>query len=113
VVESYEAAGLDPPSPAALAAQLGAKPAILEGVVRYLVDRGRLLRLAGGQVIAAAVVETLARDLAATGWERFSVPEFKDRFGLSRKWAIPLLEHLDSRGATRRLGDVRLVVKSG
>jgi len=38
-------------------------------------------------------------------------PQFKDRFGLSRKWAIPLLEHLDSIGATRRVGDTRQIVK--
>jgi len=41
------------------------------------------------------------------------VADFKDRFGLSRKWAIPLLEHLDSTGATRRLGDERMVVRPG
>ena len=51
-------------------------------------------------------------DLAATGWERFSVGQFKDRFGLSRKWAIPLLEHLDSRGVTRRIGDERQLRRS-
>ena len=34
-----------------------------------------------------------------------------NRFGLTRKWAIPLLEHLDSSGATRRLGDERMVVR--
>ncbi len=37
--------------------------------------------------------------------------EFKERFGLTRKWAIPLLEHLDAIGATRRLGDDRQVVR--
>jgi selenocysteine-specific elongation factor len=49
--------------------------------------------------------------MEASGWERFSVADFKDRFGLSRKGAIPLLEHLDSVGATRRVGDERMVVK--
>ncbi len=39
------------------------------------------------------------------------MPEFKDRFGLTRKWAIPLLEHLDQIGRTRRKGDLREVVK--
>ena len=39
--------------------------------------------------------------------------DFKDRFGLTRKWAIPLLEHLDSTGATRRMGDERMVIRPG
>ena len=51
----------------------------------------------------------LVGELRGSGWERFSVAQFKDRFALSRKWAIPLLEHLDSTGVTRRAGDDRLL----
>lgn len=109
--ERFAAAGLEPPSPGGLADELGAKREIVDGVVRWLLDRGRLVKLPGGLVIAAEAVETLATDLAASGWERFTVPEFKERFGLTRKWAIPLLEHLDSTGRTRRLGDQRQVVR--
>jgi selenocysteine-specific elongation factor len=111
VVERFAAAGLTPGSPEELGRELGAKPQILDGVVRYLTERGRLVRLPGGLVLAASSVESLRDELEATGWERFSVPQFKDRFGLSRKWAIPLLEHLDSTGVTRRLGDERMIVK--
>jgi selenocysteine-specific elongation factor len=110
VVERYAAGGLAPPSPGEVAAQLGAKPQIVEGVVRYLVERDRLVRLPGGLVLAASELERLRRDLADSGWQRFTVPQFKDRFGLSRKWAIPLLEHLDSHGVTRRVGDERMIV---
>ncbi|MEZ5332603.1 MAG: SelB C-terminal domain-containing protein [Thermoanaerobaculia bacterium] len=81
------------------------------GVLRYLVEDGRLTRLPGGLLIATAAVDRLAADLLATGWDRFSVPTFKQRFGLTRKWAIPLLEHLDSTGRTLRLGDERRVVR--
>jgi selenocysteine-specific elongation factor len=110
VVERYAAGGLTPPSPGEVAHELAAKPQIVEGVVRYLVERGRLVRLPSGLIVAAAAIEGLAGDLAAAGWERFTVPQFKDRFGLSRKWAIPLLEHLDSTGVTRRVGDERMLV---
>ena len=82
------------------------------GVVRHLVARGQLVRLPDGLILAASAVAGLRSELLATSWERFSVADFKDRFGLSRKWAIPLLEHLDSTGATRRLGDERMVVRS-
>ncbi|MDX1501218.1 MAG: selenocysteine-specific translation elongation factor [Thermoanaerobaculia bacterium] len=111
VTERYRRGALDPPSPAEVARELGAKPQIVEGVIRYLVERGRLARLPGGLLIAAETVEEVARELGATGWERFTVPQFKERFGLTRKWAIPLLEHLDSTGVTRRAGDERLLLR--
>jgi selenocysteine-specific elongation factor len=60
-------------------------------------------------MLSARAVEQLRVDLRATGWEKFSVPQFKERFGLSRKWAIPLLEQLDSIGVTRRAGDLRIL----
>ncbi|HVT19569.1 MAG TPA: selenocysteine-specific translation elongation factor [Thermoanaerobaculia bacterium] len=112
VVERFESAGLAPPSPAELQQALGAKPQILEGVVRHLVARGRLVRLPSGLVLAAEALAQMRRELLASSWDRFSVSDFKDRFGLTRKWAIPLLEHLDSTGATRRLGDDRIVVRT-
>ena len=111
--DRFAAGGLTPPSPAAVAAELGAKPQILDGVLRYLVERGRLVRLPGGLILAASALERLRGELAEAGWDRFSVADFKDRFGLSRKWAIPLLEHLDSTGVTRRVGDERQVVGRG
>jgi selenocysteine-specific elongation factor len=37
-----------------------------------------------------------------------SVGDFKDAFGFSRKFAVPLLEYLDSAGFTRRDGDARV-----
>jgi selenocysteine-specific elongation factor len=111
VLEGFERGGLAPPSPGELAQALSAKPQILEGVIRHLVARGQLVKLPSGLILAAATVAGLRRDLLSTSWERFSVSDFKDRFGLTRKWAIPLLEHLDSTGATRRMGDERMVVR--
>jgi selenocysteine-specific elongation factor len=111
VVERFARGGLTPPPPAELAAALAAKPQIVDGVVRHLVARGQLVKLPNGLVLAASALAELRRDLLSMSWERFSVAEFKDRFGLSRKWAIPLLEHLDSTGATRRIGDERQVVR--
>ncbi|HBL29645.1 MAG TPA: selenocysteine-specific translation elongation factor [Acidobacteria bacterium] len=111
VLECFNKAGLTPPAPSELQQELQAKPQILDGVVRHLVARGELLRLPSGLVLAASAVAHLRQDLLATDWDRFSVPDFKDRYGLSRKWAIPLLEHLDSTGTTRRMGEDRMVVR--
>lgn len=113
VLERFEKAGLNPPSPGEVAQELAAKPQILDGVLRHLVARGQLVKLPSGLMLAASAIAGLRRDLLATPWDRFSVADFKDRFGLTRKWAIPLLEHLDSTGATRRLGDERIVVRQG
>lgn len=111
VLERFTAAGLTPDSPAELLKHLTPKQQILEGVVKFLVQRGQLTRLPSGLVLATPIFSQLRRDLVATGWERFTVAQFKDHFGLTRKWAIPLLEQLDSVGATRRAGDDRLVVR--
>jgi selenocysteine-specific elongation factor len=110
VLAAYEAAGLTPPGPGELAGRLAAKPQIFDGVVKYLTSQGRVVRLPGGLMLSRVALDRMVAELRATGWERFSVAQFKDRFGLSRKWAIPLLEHLDSTGVTRRVGDDRLLV---
>jgi selenocysteine-specific elongation factor len=38
------------------------------------------------------------------------IASFKSRYGLSRKFAIPLLEYLDRERVTRRVGERRLVL---
>ena len=48
--------------------------------------------------------------LAAHIGTRFSVPDFKIWTGISRKYAIPLLEFLDREHVTRREGDSRIVL---
>jgi selenocysteine-specific elongation factor len=48
--------------------------------------------------------------LAARQGERLSVAQFKDLAGISRKYAIPLLEYLDRERVTRREGDQRVVL---
>ena len=51
------------------------------------------------------------RELLATHkGERFAVPEFKEWTGISRKYAIPLLEFLDRERVTRRENERRLVL---
>ena len=110
ILQIFDGAGLEPPSPAALRGQTRAKPQILDGLLSYLIDQRRLLRLPGGLIIASSAVDKLTRDLETAQWREFSVADFKKKFGLTRKWAIPLLEQLDSTGVTRRVGDRRQLV---
>lgn len=111
IEERFRAAALAPPSPTDLRRQLEAKPQIVDGLIGYLIERGRLVRLPGGLLLSAEAVDELRRTLQREGPESFTVADFKQRFGLTRKWAIPLLEHLDSTGTTRRIGDRRQVVR--
>jgi selenocysteine-specific elongation factor len=48
--------------------------------------------------------------LGARKGQRFAVPQFKEWTGISRKYAIPLLEYLDRVRVTRREGDQRVVL---
>jgi selenocysteine-specific elongation factor len=109
IASAFEARGLEPPSAGEIRAEVNAQPKVFEGLLRYLTERGRLVRLPNGLFIAAAALQRLRGELLATGWDQFGVGEFKDRFGLTRKWAIPLLEYLDAQGVTRRSGDRRVV----
>ena len=77
-------------------------------LLRALVRRGELVEVSAD---LAYPPERLA-DLVARVQEivePFTVAEFRDRFGITRKHAVPLLEWLDREGVTRRRGDVREV----
>jgi selenocysteine-specific elongation factor len=47
---------------------------------------------------------------ARDGIERIDVATFKDRYQVTRKHAIPLLEFLDRERVTRRVGDARQIL---
>jgi len=111
ILAAYEAAGLKPPAPSEVRAALGAKARILDGIVKYLLEQKKLARLPGDLFIAVKAVENLRCDLETSSLDRLTIGDFKQRYDLSRKWAIPLLEHLDSIGATRRLDNERQIIR--
>jgi selenocysteine-specific elongation factor len=41
---------------------------------------------------------------------KISVPQFKELTGITRKYAIPLLEYLDRERVTKRVGDERIIL---
>ena len=107
----YRQRGLEPPSPGEAAATLRHNPKVVEGLIGYLVKRGALLRLPGGWFIAREAVDDVVSRLRASGKTAFEVPEFKQMFGLTRRMAIPILEHLDGAKVTRRVGDRREILR--
>jgi selenocysteine-specific elongation factor len=50
----------------------------------------------------------VAAELLGAHADGFTVGEFRDATGASRRFAIPLLAELDARGVTRRRGDLRV-----
>jgi selenocysteine-specific elongation factor len=61
----------------------------------------------------AASLERLKRTVTELGCEgrRFRLAEVRDALNLSRRSVLPLLEHLDRTGFTRRVGDERALAK--
>ena len=70
---------------------------------------GRLVRVSQDFTCTARQLEGLRAKLAAHFARRpaLTVAEFKALAGVSRKWAVPLLEHCDRVGWTVRAGDER------
>jgi len=111
IAKLYADRGLDPPSPVEAAVTLSHRPKIVEGLVAYLVKRGALVRLPGGWIMSKEAVDGVASRLRASGRSSLDVADFKEMFKLTRKLAIPLLEHLDATRVTRRVGDKREILK--
>ena len=72
---------------------------------------GRLLRLEGGVVVLPNAPALAMRELARLE-QPFTTSQARQAWGTTRRVAIPLLEHLDTRGWTRRLdGTKREIVR--
>jgi selenocysteine-specific elongation factor len=107
IAQVFREKGLAPPSPSEVTEIVRHRRKVVDGLLGYLVKRGSLVRLPGGWLVAREAVEDVVARLRASGKRRFDVGEFKELFGLTRKLAIPLLEHLDAEKITRRVGDRR------
>jgi selenocysteine-specific elongation factor len=114
LLEQVRIAGLTPPDASSLAAVAGLDPAALDRLVQMLVRERALVRIDAWvfhpEALAALKSSIQALRLETAGPPTVDVGTFKARFGLSRKFAIPLLEWLDRERVTRRVGDRRLVI---
>ena len=115
VASRYRDAGLRPPDQAALADALGMPPAEVASIVTWLVRQKTLVRVEG-LVFHETALGQLKADVRSLkqatpgSTVTIDVPAFKDRYGMTRKYAIPLLEYLDRERVTRRVGDSRVVI---
>jgi len=106
----FQQAQLAVPPVAEVLAQAGVEPARARTLLEILVREKRLIRISQELVFHHSAMEKLQGLLAERRSTRFSVPVFKEWTGISRKYAIPLLEYLDRAHITRREGDQRLIL---
>jgi len=114
VVGALQAAGLTPPDTATLAAQAGASVAVVDRVLKLLQRQKVVAKVDTlwfhDETLKALKAEVAALKAAGGAAARIDVSTFKERFGVTRKFAIPLLEYLDRERITRRVGDARVLL---
>jgi selenocysteine-specific elongation factor len=113
VLDAFEKARLAPPDMAELAGVLHVATDAVEAAARRLVTGRRLVRIQTHYFHDAALqqLKTDLREWVKPGDRNgLDVAAFKTRYGLTRKFAIPLLEWLDRERITRRVGDRRVVL---
>jgi selenocysteine-specific elongation factor len=77
-------------------------------VVDAAIRTGVVVRIAPDLVVTAGFLERALAEIRSAGAEGLTVSALRERLGTSRKYAVPLVEHLDARGLTIRRGDVRI-----
>jgi selenocysteine-specific elongation factor len=80
------------------------------GVLRELARRGQLWERDGLWFHVEAITTAIShvRALLAADPSGFTVSQFREHAGLTRKHAVPLLSELDARAITRRREDLRI-----
>ncbi len=113
IEKAFGDAGLAVPSVKEVLAKLSVEAKRAEKLLQILLRDKTLVRISAELIFHRDALTRLKSQLAghkkAKG-ERISVPGFKDLTGITRKYAIPLLEYLDRERVTRRAGDERVIL---
>lgn len=110
---AFAAAGLTVPAVREVLANVKIDPKRADQILHILLREKILLRITPELVFHRDALAHLKSRLATYKKEkgdRISVPAFKDLTGVTRKYAIPLLEFLDRERVTRRSGDERVIL---
>ena len=113
MVETLRAAKLAPPDPSMLATQIGVPLEVVTRIATLLVRRSELVR-AGDLLFHESAMKQLKSEIQSLKQSgvtnTIDVASFKDRYNITRKYAIPLLEYLDRERVTKRVGDGRKIL---
>jgi len=110
--ERFRALGLQVPGVDEVIRELGLDRQRARRIAQLLIEERAIVKIAEDVFVDAAILAKLVDDvrgLKAVN-PRLGVREFKDLTGLSRKFAVPLLEYLDAQRVTRRAGDERVIL---
>ncbi len=118
LLAAYQHGGITPPNLKDVLADMGIGQKDAAPVLKLLQEQGELVKIgldkAGLDMFYATRAMERIRELVA-GFlaenAEMSAPQFKDLTGLSRKFAIPVMEFLDKEKFTVRVGDVRVLRK--
>jgi selenocysteine-specific elongation factor len=111
----YRQAGLKPPDASGVAVEAGVAPALAEKMSALLLRQKRLARV-DTLIFHVDALASLKDELKALraqvpdGRATIDVAGFKERYGVTRKFAIPLLEWLDRERVTKRAGETRTIL---
>jgi selenocysteine-specific elongation factor len=111
----YRQAGLQPPFYREVTQSLGVPEALSRQLLTWMLEQGMLVKVKEDMYFHRGALADLKRRLLDffAGHEEISTPQFKDLTQATRKYTIPLLEHLDATRFTIRIGDVRRLREGG
>ena len=110
---AFRAGGLAVPAVKDVLAGLSVEAQRAEKLLHMLLREKSLVRVSPDLIfhqVALTHLKQLLSTYKASKGDRVSVPAFKDLTGITRKYAIPLLEYLDRERVTRRAGDERVIL---
>jgi selenocysteine-specific elongation factor len=109
---AFANAGLKVPALKDVLAGLKVDRARAQKIVTLLLRDKVLLKISDDLVFHRDALADLRKKMAIekTKSPRLDVARFKDLTGVTRKYAIPLLEYLDREHVTRRVGDERVIL---
>ena len=112
IEEAFASTGLKVPSLKEVLAGLKVDKIRAQKIVTLLLRDKVLVKISDELVFHHSALTNLRRKIAAlkTMTPKIDVARFKDMTGVSRKYAIPLLEYLDRERVTRRVGDERVIL---
>ncbi|HMF74623.1 MAG TPA: selenocysteine-specific translation elongation factor [Bryobacteraceae bacterium] len=110
IESAFERAGLAVPGVQEVIQSSGVEAARARSLLQILYRGKKLIRMGDDLVFHHSALAILRGLLATHKGEHFSVGVFKDWTGISRKYAIPLLEYMDREHVTLREGDSRKVL---
>jgi selenocysteine-specific elongation factor len=113
IEQEFATAGLTVPSFAVVLAKLPVESRRAQKILQILLREKVLVKVADDLVFHQLAVKNLRETLAKYRKERgarLPIGAFKELTGVSRKYAIPLLEYLDREHLTRRVGDERVIL---